>query len=476
MTRKVFTKLMALFVLLLVFETAAMEVILRRMMAQTAGETLYRLEREAIWSGLIALLVALPIAAWAASRITARLRRVMEFAGRIAEGDLSARLEDGGGDELTAMETALNKTAERLGQSFAEIESGRHELATMLDSMQEAVVAVTADGQVRWSNAVMKRIAGTEIRTGRPLVHSVRAPELLECVKAAQESREVKYGRTNTLASGRIFEISAAPLPAGGVIAVLHDITQIEAAERSRRDFVANVSHELRTPLTSIQGYVETLVDTPHPDPAMASDFLQVILKNATRMNRLTEDLLALASIESPDYKPAVQPARASEMVRDAIDALGGIVVDSGIDLQYAGAPDATVMVDPDAMNQVFGNLIENAIKYGKSGKRIRVGARALGNEIEFFVQDFGPGIASEHLERIFERFYRVDKARSREAGGTGLGLAIVKHIVQAHGGRIRAESELGAGTTFLFALPAVSESHNPEELPGLPEVAKTQS
>jgi two-component system, OmpR family, phosphate regulon sensor histidine kinase PhoR len=454
---------MALFVMLLVFETAAMELILRRMMSHSAGETLHRLGREALWSGLIALLVALPIAAWAASRIAARLRGVMEFAARIAEGDLSARLEHSG-DELTAMETALNKTAERLGQSFAEIENSRHELATILDSMQEAVVALTPEGQVRWSNAVMKQIAGTEIRTGRPLVHSVRAPELLDCVKAAQESHEVRYGRTSSLAPGRTFEISAAPLPTGGAIAVLHDITRIEAAERSRRDFVANVSHELRTPLTSIQGYVETLLDAPHPDPAMTSDFLQVILKNATRMNRLTEDLLALASIESPDYKLAMQPARASELVRDAIDSLGGLVVDSGIDLQYAGAPDTPVLVDPDAMNQVFGNLIENAVKYGKAGNQIRVGARSLENEIEFFVQDFGPGIASEHLERIFERFYRIDKARSRESGGTGLGLAIVRHIVQAHGGAIRAESELGAGTTFFITLPAAPEKRKTEE------------
>ena len=448
---------MGLFVLLLVCETAAMELILRRMVQRSGADTLQEISRNAIWSGVIALLIALPIAAWVASRIVARLQRVAHFAARIADGDLRARLDYGGGDEMSAMETALNKTAERLGQSFEEIESSRRELATMLDSMQEAVVAVTADGQVRWSNAVMKNIAGTEIRAGRPLIHSVRDPELLECVKSAQEKSEVCYGRTSLLVPGRIFEISAAPLPTGGAIAVLHDVTRVEAAEQSRRDFIANVSHELRTPLTSIQGYVETLVDAPNPEPDMTKDFLQVILKNATRMNRLTEDLLALASIESPDYKLATQPATASRMVRDAIDALGGLVVDSGVYLQYAGAPDATVMVDPDAMNQVFGNLIENAVKYGKTGERVRVGARAIGAEIEFFVQDFGPGIASEHLDRIFERFYRIDKARSREAGGTGLGLAIVKHIVQAHGGRVRAESELGTGTTFLFTLPIAS-------------------
>jgi two-component system phosphate regulon sensor histidine kinase PhoR len=471
----VFTKLMALFVLLLLFQTAAMELILRRMMEHTAGETLHRLGREALWSGIIALLVALPIAAWAASRIAARLRRVVDFSRRIAQGDLSARLDQRRGDELTAMEAALNQTAERLGRSFAEIESSRHELATMLDSMQEAVVAVTAEGHVRWSNSVMKRIAGTEIRVGRPLVHSVRDPELLACVRGALEKREVRYGRANSLGPGRIFEISAAPLPSGGAIAVLHDVTRIEAAERSRRDFIANVSHELRTPLTSIQGYVETLLEEPRPDAATANEFLQVILKNATRMNRLTEDLLALASIESPDYKLAMQPTRASEMVRDAIESLGGIVVDSGVELESSGAPNAHVMVDPDAINQVFGNLIENALKYGKSGKLIRVGARQLENQIEFFVQDLGPGIASEHLERIFERFYRVDKARSREAGGTGLGLAIVKHIVQAHGGNVRAESELGSGTTFLFTLPIVPEKHRHEEQADAPVTARTE-
>ena len=464
---------MALFMLLLLFETAAMEIILRRMMEHSAGETLHRLGGEAIWSGVIALLVALPIAAWAASRIAARLQRVMIFARRIAQGDLSARLEHDRGGELAAMEAALNQTAERLGQSFAEIESSRHELATMLDSMQEAVVAITGEGSVRWSNAVMKRIAGTEIRVGRPLVHSVRDPELLDCVKGAQESREVRYGRSSSLAPGRTFEISAAPLPTGGVIAVLHDVTRIESAERSRRDFIANVSHELRTPLTSIQGYVETLVEDPHPNPATTHEFLQVILKNATRMNRLTEDLLALATIESPDYKLAMQPTRASEMVNDAIDSLGGIVVDSGVELESSGAPDASVMVDPDAMNQVFGNLIENAVKYGKSGGRIQVGAHALDGAIEFYVRDFGPGIASEHLQRIFERFYRVDKARSREAGGTGLGLAIVKHIVQAHGGHIRAESELGSGTTFLFTLPIVPAKHRQEEHGEAPTVTQ---
>jgi two-component system, OmpR family, phosphate regulon sensor histidine kinase PhoR len=466
----VFFKLMGLFVLLLVFQTVAMEWILRRFLERAAGTPTHLLDRESLWSGLIALAIALPLAAWAASGVTARLQRVVAFARRIAQGDLSARLEISGADELAAMESALNQTAERLGQSFAEIESRRLELATMLDSMQEAVVAITPEGFVRWSNAVMQKMAGTHIRTGRPLIHSVRDPDLLACVRGALEHAEVRFGRASSLAPGRIFEISAAPLPSGGAIAVLHDVTRIEAAEKSRRDFIANVSHELRTPLTSIQGYVETLVEDDSPNAETTREFLGIIQKNASRMGRLTEDLLALASVESPDYKLAVQPIKASALVQDAIESLGGIVVDSDLELSAAGAPDTAVMADPDAMNQVFGNLVENAMKYGKSGKKIVVGARPREEEVEFFVQDFGSGIASEHLERIFERFYRVDKARSRESGGTGLGLAIVKHIVEAHGGRAWAESELGSGSIFHFTLPLAlrqpASGESPESAP----------
>jgi two-component system phosphate regulon sensor histidine kinase PhoR len=450
LTPKVFTKLLTLLVLLLVLHTVVMEFVFRRLVEPSAGVDLHLLGRKAFWSGVIALAVAIPIAAWVASRISARLQRVVAFARRIADGDLSARLGEREDDELSAMEAALDQTAERLGQSFAEIENRRQELAAMLDSMQEAVVAITAEGLVRWSNAVMQQIAGTQIHAGRPLVHSVRDPDVLGCVRSALENREVRFGRASSLAPGRVFEINAAPMPSGGA---LHDVTRIEAAEKSRRDFIANVSHELRTPLTSIQGYVETLVEDPDPRPETTREFLGIIHKNATRMNRLTEDLLALASVESPDYKVALQTIRASALVHDAIESLGGIIVDSNVKLEFAGAPEATVMADPDAMNQVFGNLIENALKYGSAGKRIRVGARLLESEVEFTVQDFGPGIASEHLGRIFERFYRVDKARSRDSGGTGLGLAIVKHIVLAHGGRIWAESELGSGAQFHFTL-----------------------
>jgi two-component system phosphate regulon sensor histidine kinase PhoR len=448
---KILTRLFGVIALLLALQAALTELVFH-----------FAVHR-ARWSALIALAISLPIAAWVATRITARLRRVVAFARQIAAGDLTVRLPERlRDDDLSAMESALNQTAERLHSSFAESKSRGQELAAILDSMQEAVFAVTSEGYVRWSNAVMQRIAGTQIHAGRALVHSVRDPDVLNCLRGALERRELCFGRASSLAPGRVFEINAAPLAGGGALVVLHDVTSIEAAERSRREFIANVSHELRTPLTSIQGYVETLLDDSVSRPETSREFLGIILKNATRMNRLTEDLLALASVESPDYKLVLQPMRASTLVSDAINALGGIVVDSGVKLESAGAPDAQIMADPDAMTQVFGNLIENSLKYAKSGKSIQVGAKLAGGEVVFSVRDFGPGISSEHLDRIFERFYRIDKARSRESGGTGLGLAIVKRIVQAHGGRIWAESELGAGATFSFALPVAESPSEP--------------
>ena len=273
---------------------------------------------------------------------------------------------------------------------------------------------------------------------------------------AALTQRQASRRRATSVSPGKIFEVNAAPMPGGGAVAVLHDVSEKERSETTRRDFVANVSHELRTPLTCITGYVETLLD----DRGLSNqtrEFLQIILKNASRMNRLTEDLLALASVESGDYKLNLERVPASTLVEEAVASLAGLVLDSALSLQLGEATDEPVMADLDALSQVFGNLIENAMKYGKAGGRIRVGARKQDGLIEFYVQDFGPGIAYEHLPRIFERFYRVDKARSRESGGTGLGLAIAKHIVHAHGGDIRCESELGFGATFLFRLPLVA-------------------
>jgi two-component system, OmpR family, phosphate regulon sensor histidine kinase PhoR len=419
------------------------------------------LRRGIVLASLLSLVVATLLAAWLAQRAAKRLARIVVFANRIAAGDLSARVEEGNLDEISAVAHALDVTASRLEHSFHALESSRSELTALLDSMQEAVIAINPQGQVSWCNAVMQRIALSPVQEGRALVNSVRDPEVLSAVGSALTLRQASRRRATSVSPGKIFEVNAAPMPGGGAVAVLHDVSEIERSETTRRDFVANVSHELRTPLTCITGYVETLLDDGGLSN-QAREFLQIILKNASRMNRLTEDLLALASVESGDYKLRLEKIQASRLVEEAVGSLAGLVLDSAAILEVGETTDESVMADLDALSQVFGNLVENAMKYGKSGGRVQVGARKQEAMVEFYVQDFGPGIAYEHLPRIFERFYRVDKARSRESGGTGLGLAIAKHIVQAHGGHIRVESELGFGATFLFRLPSVADAGRP--------------
>jgi two-component system phosphate regulon sensor histidine kinase PhoR len=242
-------------------------------------------------------------------------------------------------------------------------------------------------------------------------------------------------------------------MPGGGAVAVLHDQTEIERVEKTRRDFIANVSHELRTPLTSIQGYSETLLENPNV-PDTVREFLEIIRKNATRMGRLTEDLLVLTRVESGELHFNFQLTTPRELLEDAVETFREVAALRGVDLSLMNTASSPVSVDGDAIHQVFSNLIDNALKYGATGGKILVGACETEEGVQFYVRDFGDGIPSEHLSRLFERFYRVDKARSRESGGTGLGLAIAKHVVRAHGGTIKAESELNHGSTFYFTLP----------------------
>jgi two-component system, OmpR family, phosphate regulon sensor histidine kinase PhoR len=454
MTGRVFTKLFFSFLLVISISTAALDFTVRRFMDHSLPGQIHIVRRDLLLASLFAMAIAIVLSAWLAQRAAARLNRIVTFAGRIASGDLSARVEEGNLDEISDVAHALDTTAARLQASFTTLEARQRELAALLDSMQEAVIAVDSAGRIAWSNVVMQRIAPTAGRQGQALVHALRDPEILACVEAALSRGELSSGKATSVAPGRTFDVNAAPTPGGGAVAVLHDVTEISRTEQMRRDFIANVSHELRTPLTSISGYVETLLESPYDLPGPTREFLEIILKNATRMNRLTEDLLALARVESGDYKVQLRSMPASALVQDAMHALAGLVIDLDLRLESADATDSLVLADEDALTQVFGNLIENAVKYGKEGKRILVGARDIEGSVEFYVQDFGPGIPSEHLSRIFERFYRIDKARSRESGGTGLGLAIAKHIVLAHGGTIRVESELGSGATFLFTLP----------------------
>ncbi len=430
--------------------------------------------RRLLWGSAIAFIIALIIAGTASVWTSRRLERIVNVAARIAQGDLRARVDDAPHDEIGRVAAAIDKTAGQVERSFAAVRSSQRQLETLLNSMQDAVIAVSADGLVQWANQPMDRLVPQHTRLNAPVVETIRDPDFLAAVKAATATKQVVTTRATSVVPGRAFDVTAAPLPDGGAVAVLRDLTETERVEKTRRDFIANVSHELRTPLTSIQGYSETLLDLSSESNDSNREFLEIIRKNAARIARLTEDLLTLARVESGETRFDTEPVPPVELLHDAEESFREVARGQGVELQIVGAVTPApgsgknsadslpaVRADREAIHQVFSNLIDNAMKYGRSGSRILLGARLVGaapgrpsTGVEFYVQDFGAGIASEHLPRLFERFYRVDKARSRESGGTGLGLAIAKHIMLAHGGSIRAESNLGHGSTFVFTLP----------------------
>jgi len=406
------------------------------------------------WKGtLLALVVALIISAVAAQATGRRLDRIVRFAERITAGDLAARIEETSGDEIGQVAASLDKAARHLEESFAALQHSQRQLETVLNSMQDAVIAVSADDRVQWANQTMDKLVPQHARKNALLVETVRDPDFLTAVRGASEARRVFAVRAASIVPGRTFDVTAAPMPGGGAVAVLRDLTETERVEKTRRDFIANVSHELRTPLTSIQGYTETLLDSA-PGNDHSREFLEIIRKSALRMSRLTEDLLTLARVESGEQRFEIESTAPAELLQEAVQSFREIARTQNVELIVEDQAEARVGADPEAIHQVFSNLVDNALKYAPSGGRIILGARPVAEGVEFYVQDFGPGIPSEHLARLFERFYRVDKARSRESGGTGLGLAIAKHIVLAHGGSIRAQSELNHGSTFLFTLP----------------------
>ncbi len=423
-----------------------------------------QMRRRLIWGSTIAFLIALLIAATASVFTSRRLEHIVDVAVRIEQGDLRARVEDKPLDEIGRVAAAIDKTAGQVERSFAAVRSSQRQLETLLNSMQDAVIAVSSDGLVQWANQPMDRLVPQHTRLNAPVVETIRDPDFLAAVKAATTTKQVKTTRATSIVPGRAFDVTAAPLPDGGAVAVLRDLTETERVEKTRRDFIANVSHELRTPLTSIQGYSETLLDLSSENSGPNREFLEIIRKNAARMSRLTEDLLTLARVESGETRFDTESVPPVELLHDAEESFREIARSQEVELQIvetnldhgSGSVESLprVRADREAIHQVFSNLIDNAMKYGRSGGRILLGARPARRGVEFYVQDFGAGIASEHLPRLFERFYRVDKARSRESGGTGLGLAIAKHIMLAHGGSIRAESELGHGSIFLFTFP----------------------
>ena len=415
------------------------------------------------WGSLSAFVFAMLVAAVASQYVGWRLQRIVDFAERVAGGDLAARIASTSTDEIGQVAAALDKTTRRVEESFARVQTSQRELETLLNSMQDAVIAVDVNGRVQWANRGMDRLLLRAPRLNAPLIDSVRDPDFLAAIQEAAHDQVVTSARSNTIAPGRIFDVTAAPMPGGGAVAVLRDLTETERMEKTRRDFIANVTPELRTPLTSIQGYTETLLDSPLEDNHVR-DFLEIIRKNAARMARLTEDLLTLARVESGEQRFDIQTVSVDELLQDALESFREVARSYGVELVVENAvPTANVDADREAIHQIFSNLIENALKYAAPGKKVILGARLAATGVEFYVRDFGLGISSEHLPRLFERFYRVDKARSRESGGTGLGLAIAKHIVLAHRGTIRAESELNHGSTFLFTLTRSETASEPD-------------
>jgi two-component system phosphate regulon sensor histidine kinase PhoR len=423
-------------------------------------EAVWRVRKTILEASALALITAILLAIVVSTLIARRLRRIMQFAEATASGDLSVRIADNSYDEIGQVAAALDKTARRLEQMFKELATSSNQFETLLNSIQDPVLAIAYDRKILWRNrAFGGLLPGLQVRDS--LIETVRAPEIVEAVEESLSTAEIRTTRAVSLLPGRIFQCTVAPMP-GGAVLVLHDVSDMERLEKTRRDFIANVSHELRTPLTSITGYTETLLESSASGDASNREFLEVIRRNATRMTRLSEDLLKLARVESGEWKLECQNVPAETLLQEARATFHRLAEQHGKQLIIESSSPLPVVADKEAIQQVFANLIENACKYAPAGTRIILGASEQAENVEFYVRDSGPGIAAEHHKRLFERFYRVDKDRSREAGGTGLGLAIVKHIVLNHGGSVRVESELGHGATFFVRLPrAAVGSHN---------------
>ena len=336
---------------------------------------------------------------------------------------------------------------------------------TLFNSMIEGLQLLDEDKRIQLANRAFIELFGiaADVR-GKTVLEVVRQHELAEIVEkvAAQKQvlgYEIKLGGL----SERVLQVNAAGVfdddgAKQGAILVFHDLTRLKQLERTREEFVANVSHELRTPLSLIRGYTETLVFGAKDNPEVLSKFLHTIQRNAGRLEILIEDLLTISELESGRIKMNLQSVRLHSLVDRVLEDFKTQATSRRVELKN-GVPELTARADADRLQQVLGNLIGNAIKYGREGGHVDVSGQLLdGNAIELCVRDDGPGIPAESLERVFERFYRIDKARSREQGGTGLGLSIVKHIVQSHGGKVWAKSEPGSGAAFYFTLPLKAE------------------
>jgi two-component system, OmpR family, phosphate regulon sensor histidine kinase PhoR len=398
--------------------------------------------------------------------------RATEAARRFAAGDLTGRLREDGPTEFAGLAIGLNEMAEELDSSIEAHRVQTSEMLSILQSMSNGVIALDRAHRIIRLNAAALEMFGltdTDVR-GRLLPEVIREPALQEVVTESLRTGVRHVGEIPFARSTRIAELVAEPLTDGrgvaiGTVVLLEEVTRLRRLERIRVDFAANVSHELRTPITSINGYAELLQETE--DPALIRKCGDVITRNSQRLSAIIEDLLTLARIEDPQRRSMLEleDVPIATVIDAVVEAAIGIGVPSG-DATRANVP-ITVLVDGDPkvrgtrplLEQAVGNLVTNAVKYGGTDRRVEVRAGTKDDEVVIEVEDFGDGIPSEHLDRIFERFYRVDRSRSRELGGTGLGLAIAKHIATTLGGRIEVRSRVGAGSTFTITLPGLSEN-----------------
>lgn len=425
----------------------------------------WRAQRPVLVGAIVALVLGVGLAVPFGRRLGLRLAEARAAARAIAQGS-TPTFPRSGIPDLDRLGSDLRDMHRQLAERYEALQRKQSETAAIVEAMVEGVLAADARGVVLTANPAARRLLG--------FGPADRLPEL-PLLFRAREARDLVIGALNgqqapereTEIGQRICLVTARPLAGGGAVVVLHDLTHLKRLETVRRDFVANASHELKTPLTVIAGYAETLL-TDHRDADLTRRFAETILSNARRMQRLVDDQLDLARIESGHWSPRPQRVATEAVCREAWSLVApkrGASARLVLDI----APEAqNLTADPQGVSQVLQNLLENAIRYTAPDGTITVAATAEGGDIRLSVSDTGPGIASEHLPRIFERFYRADPGRGREQGGTGLGLAIVRHLVEAHGGRVQAESEAARGTTIHCWFPAVP----PSPIPPVPRQA----
>ncbi|MEK7857867.1 MAG: ATP-binding protein [Elusimicrobiota bacterium] len=414
--------------------------------------------RRAIGGAALMVLVAGLLAAlWLSRSLSRPVLEMSAVAERLARGDHAARVRDLAQDEHGRLGATLNLLAETVQRQVRELSQEKGRLLSILSNMVEAVVAVDSHARVLAVNPAVTALFGVkeEDALGKPFLEALRHHQLNVLLASVLKEQAPRSGEVRIFVPAElVFEAHAVPLD-GGALLVLHDITRLRRLEQVRREFVANVSHELRTPLTSIQGFAETLRGAAKDDAAARDEFLGEIESGAQRLTLLVDDLLELSAIESGKRAPRLETVDLAALAREVAQSLEPVArrKDARVSVEAeAGLPPA--QGDRAQLRRVLTNLLDNALKYNRQGGTVTVTTRMEGALVALRVADTGAGIPPQDLPRIFERFYRVDKARSVELGGTGLGLSIVKHIVEAHGGSVAVESRLGEGSAFTFTIP----------------------